>query len=167
MPPSRKPAKPTCPKITSIELLPADPEEPENNINTYATELQGLNNMILTPHIGGATEEAQANIGEEVPTALVRFVNTGSTTGSVNFPSVDLSPTKNSHRILNIHRNVPGVLREINRIVSDLGATINAQTLATDGDIGYLILDTDQALSLDVKKRIEELKPSIKTRMLY
>jgi D-3-phosphoglycerate dehydrogenase len=143
------------------------PEEPENNINDYMTELQGLSNVILTPHIGGATEEAQANIGEEVPASLVRFVNTGSTTGAVNFPQVDLSPTRNSHRILNVHKNVPGVLGEINRIVSELGANINAQTLATDGDLGYLILDTDQALSLDVKKRIEALKTSIKTRILY
>ncbi len=143
------------------------PEEPENNTNAYVSELQGLSNVILTPHIGGATEEAQANIGEEVPTALVRFVNSGSTIGAVNFPAIDMAPTKNSHRILNVHRNVPGVLREINRIVSDLGANINAQTLATDGDVGYLMLDTDQALSLDVKNRIEELKTSIKTRMLY
>jgi D-3-phosphoglycerate dehydrogenase len=143
------------------------PEEPENNTDQYLSDLQGLQNVILTPHIGGATEEAQANIGEEVPTALVRFVNTGSTYGAVNFPSVDLSPTKSSHRILNVHKNVPGVLREINRIVSDLGANINAQTLATEGDIGYLVLDTDQAPSSDLKKRIEELKTSIKTRILY
>jgi D-3-phosphoglycerate dehydrogenase len=143
------------------------PEEPENNTDAYLSELQGLSNVILTPHIGGATEEAQANIGEEVPTALIRYTNTGASIGAVNFPQVDLSPTRNSHRILNVHRNVPGVLRDVNRIVSDLGANVNAQTLATEGDIGYLVLDTDQALSGDVKKAIEELKTSIKTRMLY
>jgi D-3-phosphoglycerate dehydrogenase len=149
---------------TAVDVFP---EEPENNTDKYFTDLQGLNNVILTPHIGGATEEAQANIGEEVPTTLVRYVNTGATAGAVNFPHVDVAPTKGSHRILNIHKNVPGVLRNINQIVSDLGANINAQSLATDGDLGYLILDTDQALSLDVKKAIEALPTSIKTRILY
>lgn len=143
------------------------PEEPEINTDGFITELQGLNNVILTPHIGGATEEAQSHIGEEVPAALIRTVNTGSTIGSVNFPSVDLPLTKNTHRILNVHKNVPGVLREINRIVSDLGANISAQTLATQGDIGYLILDTDEALSLEVKTAIEGLNTSIRTRILY
>ena len=123
--------------------------------------------VLLTPHIGGATEEAQSNIGEEVPTSLIRFVNTGSTVRSVNFPQMDLPPSKKSHRILNIHKNVPGVLREINRIVSDIGANINAQTLNTDADIGYLILDTDQAFSQDVKNAIEGLKTNIRTRILY
>ncbi len=143
------------------------PEEPENNTDHYLTSLQNLSNVILTPHIGGATEEAQANIGEEVPTALVRFVNTGSTYGAVNFPAIDLSPTQNTHRILNVHQNVPGVLVEINRIVADLGANISAQTLATEGDIGYLVLDTNQTPSMELKKRIEALKTSIKTRILY
>lgn len=143
------------------------PEEPEANTESYTSELQGIYNVILTPHIGGATEEAQANIGEEVPVTLMRFVNTGSTTRSVNFPSVDVAPNKNTHRILNIHQNVPGVLREINRIVSDLGVNIHAQALSTDSDLGYLILDTDQALSNEVKTAIQELKTSIKTRILY
>ena len=143
------------------------PVEPENNTDQFLTDLQGLSNVILTPHIGGATEEAQANIGEEVPTALVRYVKTGATSGAVNFPQVDLAPTSGSHRILNVHRNVPGVLRDVTRIVSDLGANISAQSLATDGDIGYLVLDTDEQLSQDVKARIEELKTSIRTRILY
>lgn len=143
------------------------PEEPEKNTDSFHTELQGLPNVILTPHIGGATEEAQANIGTEVPAALIRFVNSGSTTGAVNFPEVDLAPSKNSHRILNVHKNVPGVLREINRIVAALGANIEAQTLATDPELGYLILDTDRVLSSEVKAAIEDLPTSIKTRMLY
>ncbi len=143
------------------------PEEPEGNSKDYTSELQGLNNVILTPHIGGATEEAQANIGTEVSASLIRFVNTGSTFGAFNFPSVDLPHGRDSHRILNVHRNVPGVLSEINRIVSDLGANIQAQTLSTDSDIGYLVLDTDRALSLEVKSAIETLKTSIKTRILY
>ena len=143
------------------------PEEPESNSTSFVTPLQGLSNVMLTPHIGGATEEAQANIGTEVPAALIRFVNSGSTHGAFQFPLVDLPLTAESHRILNIHKNVPGVLKEINRIVSDLGANIQAQTLATDEDIGYLVLDTDRALSLEVKTAIESLKASIKTRILY
>ncbi|MFZ9595190.1 MAG: phosphoglycerate dehydrogenase [Bdellovibrionia bacterium] len=143
------------------------PEEPESNCNTFLTELQGMENVILTPHIGGATEEAQANIGTEVPAALIRFVNSGSSSGSVNFPIVDLPWSAESHRILNVHKNVPGVLREINRIISDLGANIQAQSLSTDAEIGYLVLDTDQRLSLEVKKAIEALPTSIKTRIVY
>ncbi len=143
------------------------PEEPEGNSKDFVTLLQGLPNVILTPHIGGATEEAQVNIGGEVPVSLMRFVNMGVTTRAVNFPEVAMPPTPGSHRILNAHRNVPGVLREINRIVSDLGANIRAQTLATDGDLGYLVLDTDQELSHEVKNAIEKLKTSLKTRILY
>jgi len=143
------------------------PEEPETNTDQFMTELRSIPNVILTPHIGGATEEAQANIGAEVPAALIRFVNTGSSFGAVNFPSVDVAPSGDSHRILNVHKNVPGVLREINRIVSDLGANIQAQTLATDSEIGYLVLDTDKALSNEIKAAIEALPTSIKTRILY
>ncbi len=143
------------------------PEEPESNTTSFQSELQNIPNVILTPHIGGATEEAQANIGTEVPAALIRFVNNGSTSGSVNFPIVDLAPNVDFHRILNVHQNVPGVLREINRLVSDLGANIQAQNLATDSEIGYLVLDTDKALSMEVKSAIESLKTSIKTRILY
>ncbi|MEN9722502.1 MAG: hypothetical protein RJB38_488 [Pseudomonadota bacterium] len=143
------------------------PEEPESNIENYRIPLQGLPNVILTPHIGGATEEAQANIGEEVPTSLIRFVNTGSTLRSVNFPEVNLPPSAESHRILNVHRNVPGVLSEINRIVAGLGANIQAQALATDADVGYLVLDTDRAVSNEVKSAIESLPTSIRTRILY
>lgn len=143
------------------------PEEPESNTLSFSTELQGLHNVVMTPHIGGATEEAQSNIGTEVPAALLRFMNTGSTTGCVNFPEVNVVPTLESHRILNVHRNVPGVLREINRIISDLGANIQAQALATHPEIGYLILDTDKALSREVKAAIEGVSASIKTRILY
>lgn len=143
------------------------PEEPENNTQAFATELQGLPNVILTPHIGGATEEAQANIGNEVPTTLVRFVNAGTTAGAVNFPGVDIAAANGTHRILNVHKNVPGVLRDINRIISDLGANIRAQHLATDAEIGYMILDTDRQLSGEVKTAIEALPASIRTRILY
>lgn len=143
------------------------PEEPESNGTGFETPLRGLDNVILTPHIGGATEEAQANIGEEVPTSLIRYINSGSTLRSVNFPEVSLAPSADSHRILNVHRNVPGVLSEINRIVAGLGANIQAQALSTDSEIGYLVLDTDRAVSNEVKRAIEELPTSIRTRILY
>ena len=123
--------------------------------------------MILTPHIGGSTEEAQEAIGREVSAALIKLINAGATTGAVNFPQIEVPITKGAHRILNIHKNVPGVLRDINRIVSDHNANIRAQLLSTDPDIGYLIMDLDQDVSHDVKRDIADLETSIKTRILF
>jgi D-3-phosphoglycerate dehydrogenase len=154
-------------KSLSGAAIDVFPEEPEANTETFKTELQGVPNVILTPHLGGSTEEAQENIGVEVSSSLSRFVNNGSTTGSVNFPQVDLPVQKETHRILNIHRNVPGVLKEINGIISDLGANIEAQYLATDSQIGYLIVDLDKTVSDQVKEKIRELPTSIRTRILY
>ena len=148
------------------------PVEPAGNDEKFSSPLQNLPNVILTPHIGGSTEEAQAAIGVEVATALIRFVNEGTTTGAVNFPKIEPIPNtgvgvKKAHRILNIHRNVPGVLKEINRIVSDQHANIRGQILNTDNEIGYLVMDLDQDVALPVKKAIEALPTSIRTRILY
>lgn len=143
------------------------PEEPESNTDAFAIELQGLPNVILTPHIGGSTVEAQAAIGREVATSLLKFVNNGATTGAVNFPQVELPPTRGTHRILNVHRNVPGVLRDINKIVSDLSANIHSQVLSTDANIGCLIMDLDQDVSAPVSKAIAALETNIRTRVLY
>jgi D-3-phosphoglycerate dehydrogenase len=143
------------------------PEEPEANVGEFRSELQGLPNVILTPHVGGSTEEAQAAIGREVASALTRFVNGGATTSAVNFPQVELPEVRGAHRILNVHRNVPGVLRDINKIVSDHNGNIRSQVLATDPTIGYLIMDIDQDVSNEVYKAIGALDTNIKTRILY
>lgn len=143
------------------------PEEPESNGDNFKTALQGIPNVILTPHIGGSTGEAQASIGREVATSLIKFVNEGATTGAVNFPQIEMPQAANSHRILNVHRNVPGVLRDVNRIVSERNANIIGQTLSTDADIGYLIMDLDQAVSNEVREDIAALETNIRTRILY
>lgn len=143
------------------------PEEPESNSDGFRSPLQGLANVLLTPHVGGSTSEAQAAIGREVATALTKFVNSGATTGSVNFPIVEVPAVRGAHRILNVHRNVPGVLRDINRIVSDLNANIQTQVLATDSNIGYLIMDINRDVSDEVSRTIAALETNIRTRILY
>jgi D-3-phosphoglycerate dehydrogenase len=143
------------------------PDEPEANGEGFVSPLRGLANVILTPHIGGSTEEAQESIGREVATSLIKYVNTGATTGAVNFPAIELPLAADAHRLLNVHKNVPGVLRDINRIVSELDANIRSQMLSTNADVGYLIMDIDQDVSNDVKKGIAALETSIKTRILF
>jgi D-3-phosphoglycerate dehydrogenase len=148
----------------AIDVFPA---EPESNEDPFHSDLQGLPNVILTPHIGGSTSEAQEAIGREVASALTKFVNSGATTGAVNFPLVELPPAPGTHRILNVHRNVPGVLSDINGIVSSLKANIHSQLLATDAHIGYLIMDLDQDVSNDVRRDISALPTNVRTRILY
>ena len=143
------------------------PEEPETNSQGFHSELQGLDNVILTPHVGGSTEEAQEAIGREVSKTLTTFVTTGATRGGVNFPQVELPPYRGAHRILNVHQNVPGVLRDVNSIVSDLHANIESQVLSTDPHIGYLIMDLSKDVSADVSAAIAALPTSIRTRVLY
>ena len=143
------------------------PDEPAGNEMTFRSPLQKIPNVILTPHIGGSTEEAQANIGVEVSESLTRFMNEGSTASAVNFPRIEAPVVPNSHRILNVHRNVPGVLKDINKIVSDLNANIRGQVLSTDNEIGYLVMDLDQNVSGQVKDAIEALSTSIRTRILF
>ena len=143
------------------------PAEPDGNTDDFATELRGVPNVILTPHVAGSTEESQEAIGREVASALVKFVNTGATTGSVNFPHVEPPPLRDRHRLLNVHRNVPGVLSEINRIVSDAQANIESQVLATTPAIGYLVMDLNREVSKEVRVRMTALETSIRTRVLY
>ena len=143
------------------------PEEPESNVDTFKSDLQNLPNVILTPHIGGSTGEAQASIGREVATSLLRFAFTGATVGAVNFPQIEMARDKDTVRILNVHRNVPGVLRDVNRIVSEHSANIHSQMLSTDADIGYLIMDLDHEVSEEVYTGIAGLGTSIRTRRVY
>ena len=143
------------------------PEEPESNADGFRTPLQGLPNVILTPHIGGSTSEAQAAIGREVATVLTKFVRAGATAGSVNFPSVEPAARGGARRILNVHRNVPGVLRDINKIVSDLQANIRSQTLATDPEIGYVVMDIDAASSDLALEKLAKVGGTIRSRVLF
>jgi len=143
------------------------PAEPDGNADDFATELRGIPNVILTPHVAGSTEEAQEAIGREVASALVKFVNTGATTGAVNFPHVELPPLRDRHRLLNVHRNVPGVLSDINRIVAEAHANIESQVLATTPAVGYLVMDLNRDVSEEVRQRMSALPTSIRTRVLY
>ncbi len=142
------------------------PEEPSSTKDAFKSELQGLRNVILTPHVGGSTEEAQESIGREVAQSFIGFLKNGSTTGAVNFPVVDLQPAGSARRILNVHRNVPGVLKAINGIVSELGANISGQHLVTDTHIGYLVMDVERADAEAVCARVAQLPTSIKTRVV-
>lgn len=144
------------------------PNEPSSNGQKFACELQGLPNVILTPHIGGSTMEAQESIGAEVAQSFIGFFKTGSTRGAVNFPNVDLPVVhQGCRRIINVHKNVPGVLGDINGIVSEVGANIQAQSLATDPHIGYLVMDIEKAEANEVADRISKLETSIKTRVVF
>ncbi len=143
------------------------PQEPKNNNEAFYTPLQGLENVVLTPHIGGSTEEAQEAIGIEVADSFVRFLKRGATLGAVNFPNVDLPMLPTCHRIVNVHKNVPGVLSEINKVVSSMGINISAQYLSTYAEIGYLVMDVDQADARQFRDEISKLPTSIKTRVLF
>jgi D-3-phosphoglycerate dehydrogenase / 2-oxoglutarate reductase len=143
------------------------PSEPQSNQERFESPLQGLSNVILTPHVGGSTEEAQVAIGKEVATSLLKFLNTGSTLSAVNFPKVEPPIMRGRHRILNIHRNVPGVLSSINTIISELHANVESQVLDTNADVGYLVMDLDRDVSEEVRARVSALDTNIKTRILY
>lgn len=143
------------------------PLEPASNKEKFVSPLQGLSNVILTPHIGGSTEEAQKAIGLEVAESFRRYLQIGSSSGAVNFPNVDLPVKKGTSRILNVHRNEPGVLGEINGIISKAGANIEGQYLSTDDEIGYLVMDVHSTHADQLAKDIEKLKRSIRTRVVY
>jgi Phosphoglycerate dehydrogenase and related dehydrogenases len=143
------------------------PWEPEKNGDRFTTPLQGLPNVILTPHIGGSTEEAQMNIGEDVSNKLFQYLEMGMTIGSHTVPPLSLPPQEGTHRILHIHDNVPGVLSAINTQLSNNKINILGQYLKTNEEIGYVVLDVDRKLSNKALQLLKEIKETIKVRTVY
>ena len=143
------------------------PWEPEKNGDSFESPLQGLSNVILTPHIGGSTEEAQQNIGEDVSIKMFQFLERGITNGSHTVPAIGLPPVDGAHRILHIHNNKPGVLSAINTELSKYGINIVGQYLKTNDEIGYVVLDVDKKLSNQAVELLKKVKETIKVRMLY
>ena len=143
------------------------PKEPLNNKEKFESSLKGIKNLILSPHIGGSTKEAQKNIGSYVPDKIIDFVNTGDTSNCVNFPELSLPEQKDSHRLIHIHRNEPGVLLEINKIISSFNINIKGQYLKTLENIGYVITDIDREYNKDVVKKLKNISQTIRLRVLY
>lgn len=143
------------------------PWEPEKNGDRFTSPLQGLPNVLLTPHIGGSTQEAQLNIGDDVSAKLYNYLEKGITAGSHTVPALALPPQEGTHRILHIHKNVPGVLSEINTTLSKNNINILGQSLKTNDAIGYVVLDIDKSLSKNALALLKEVKATIKVRMLY
>lgn len=143
------------------------PWEPEKNGDRFTTPVQQLSNVLLTPHVGGSTEEAQQNIGEDVSLKLLHFLEMGATNGSHSVPELNLPAQEGAHRILHIHNNVPGVLSEINSSLSDNKINILGQYLKTNDQIGYVVLDVDKKLSKDAASLLRSVKGTIKVRLLY
>jgi len=146
------------------------PVEPKGAGQPFESPLRGMYNVLLTPHIGGSTSEAQQNIGVEVAGKLIKYSNNGSTVGAVNFPEVSLPEHPGKHRLLHIHRNQPGVLSAINSVFSSLQINISAERLNTDVRIGYVVLDVETGElenEHDLKRRLDEVPGTIRTRILY
>lgn len=143
------------------------PDEPEKNGDAFESVLQNLPNVILTPHIGGSTEEAQANIGLDVTAKLIKYLDFGTSEGSHTVPPVSLPPQAGTHRILHIHKNIPGVLGEINSRLSKRGINITGQYLKTNDEIGYVILDVDSKLSKEAFEILKDVKGTVRARMVY
>jgi D-3-phosphoglycerate dehydrogenase len=143
------------------------PVEPEKNGDPFSSPLQHIPNVLLTPHVGGSTEEAQYNIGEDVSAKLLQYLEMGATTGSHTVPELSLSPQEGTHRILHIHTNVPGVLSEINTTLSENKINVLGQYLKTNDEIGYVVLDIDKKLSKNAVELLRKVKGSLKVRLLY
>ncbi|MGI9551553.1 MAG: phosphoglycerate dehydrogenase [Aurantibacter sp.] len=142
------------------------PEEPRSN-GKFFTELQGLNNVILTPHVGGSTEEAQRNIADFVPNKIMDYINSGNTVDAVNFPNIRLPKQQNAHRFLHIHKNVPGIMAHINEVLAKYEMNISGQYLSTDTEVGYVITDLDKEYNKEVIKALKNVENTIKFRVLY
>lgn len=143
------------------------PTEPKSNSDTFESPLREFDNVILTPHIGGSTQEAQANIGIEVAEKLIKYSNNGSTLSAVNFPEVALPEQKGTHRVFHIHKNVPGILRSLNEILSDNNVNISAQYLQTNEHIGYVVTDIAPGHNETLLENLKAVPGTIRTRILY
>nr|MCU0392876.1 phosphoglycerate dehydrogenase [Thermoflexibacter sp.] len=143
------------------------PEEPKNNKEPFVSELQGLKNVILTPHIGGSTEEAQYNIANFVPTKIIEYINTGSSLLSVNFPNIQLPLLEDAHRLMHVHENVSGILAKINSTLAKHNINIVGQYLKTNETIGYVITDINKEYDKEVIKDLKSIENTIKFRVLY
>ena len=143
------------------------PLEPQANGDEFLSPLRGLDNVLLTPHIGGSTQEAQANIGAEVASKLIRYSDNGSTLSAVNFPEVSLPAHPGKGRLLHIHRNQPGMLARINALFSGQNINICAQYLQTSGDIGYVVIDTDSAAPAAAQAMLQAIDGTLRCRLLY
>jgi D-3-phosphoglycerate dehydrogenase / 2-oxoglutarate reductase len=145
------------------------PVEPKGNDDAFVSPLRGIDNVILTPHVGGSTLEAQDNIGVEVAAKLVRYSDNGSTLSAVNFPEVTLPGHEGSRRILHIHRNVPGVLSQVNDIFRAQGVNIDGQFLRTDAKVGYVVIDVtaSEEQAAELKDALVAIPGTLRTRVLY
>jgi D-3-phosphoglycerate dehydrogenase len=143
------------------------PKEPKANDEEFLSPLRAFDNVILTPHIGGSTQEAQANIGLEVAEKFVRYSDAGATITAVNFPEVALPQQEGTHRLLHIHKNIPGVLSAVNQLFAKQNINIAAQSLMTKGDIGYLVMDVDAGASDAALEALQTVEGTIRVRVLY
>lgn len=143
------------------------PYEPKNNAEEFISELRGLPNVILTPHIGGSTEEAQLNIANFVPNRIIEYINTGNTFQSVNFPNIQLPELKEAHRLIHLHHNVPGILAQINNILAKHHINILGQYLKTNEQVGYVITDINKEYDKEVINDLKSIQNTIKFRILY
>jgi D-3-phosphoglycerate dehydrogenase len=143
------------------------PTEPKSNNDEFISELRAFDNVILSPHVGGSTQEAQENIGAEVAKKLVSFSDTGTSLSSVNFPEVSLAPHGGEHRLLNIHKNIPGILTQINSVFSENGINISGQYLQTNEKVGYVVMDIHSDHSEKALKALKSIEGTIRTRLLF
>ena len=148
----------------AIDVFPA---EPRSNSEEFESPLRGLDNVILTPHIGGSTQEAQANIGLEVAEKLVKYSDNGTSVTSVNFPEISLPSHPGKHRILHIHQNIPGVMGAINKVFADNKINVSGQFLRTDETVGYVVIDIDAAHSELALSKLQEVEGTMRCRILY
>jgi D-3-phosphoglycerate dehydrogenase len=143
------------------------PVEPKSNDEEFESPLRGLDRVILTPHIGGSTAEAQANIGLEVADKLVKYSDNGTSVSSVNFPEVALPAHPGKHRLLHIHENVPGVMSEINSVFAENGINISGQFLQTNAKVGYVVIDVDAEYSDLALDKLQHVNGTIRSRVLF